>query len=73
MPRSLSTKLKVDEFYCLPCRKRCKGEEIHYKKIRNKKRDGVPTLRAYCKKCDCIVSKIIKEKDIDKMIDRFGK
>jgi hypothetical protein len=63
-PRSLKTKLKKDEFYCLSCRARAKGDNLKYKKIRNYKRGMVPMMKANCHKCDGKLAKIIKAKDM---------
>jgi hypothetical protein len=57
MPRPLNRKLKRDEFYCVSCRKACKGENIRKAKARV---TGQPMLKGYCSKCDCKVNKFVK-------------
>ena len=68
--------MKEREFYCVSCRSRVMvpAEDICVKIYKNKKMVGgkVPTLKSYCK-CDCKLTKFIKHKDTNKMIDKFGK
>jgi hypothetical protein len=75
MPSKLKTPLKQQEFYCLSCRKRvkCTATNICVKSFKNKKLGKVPTLRAYCKKCDCYLSKFIKHKDAARLTKKYGK
>lgn len=60
-PRSLKSKLKKDEFYCLKCRARVKGDNIKQKNVRNYKRGTVPMLKGVCHKCESKVNKIVKK------------
>lgn len=63
-------KLKQDEFYCLSCNKKCKGDDIKFKYIKNSKRK-VPTIKGYCHKCDCKVSKIVKNNAVQKLKSKY--
>ena len=76
MPRSLTTKLKQREFYCVKCRKRVAvpANDICVTVYRNKKvKGGVPALVGSCKKCDTNVNKFIKRNDKEKLINKFGR
>lgn len=74
--KSLKTKLKQQEFYCVCCRKRVKvpADDICVKVYKNYKiKGGVPALNGICKKCDCNVIKFIKHENKQRMIKKFGK
>jgi hypothetical protein len=74
MPAKLRTKLKQEEFYCVKCRKRVKGDDICIKTFKNKKSfGGIPTMMASCKKCDTSVYKFIKHSAKDRLTDKYGK
>ena len=51
--------LKKDEFYCLKCKKVCKGKKIKTVKTKT----GRYRMTAVCKskKCDCKLSKFISK------------
>jgi len=70
MPNKLKTKLKQQEFYCVKCRKRCKStkNDICIVEFKN----GSNAMEGQCSKCDCMMYKFIKDKDVDKLIDKFG-
>ena len=74
MPNKLNKKLSQNEFYCVKCRKRTKGEDICVKVLKNKKiKGGVPSLVADCVKCETVLYKFIKKNKKDSMIKKFGK
>lgn len=72
-PRKLTSKLKEGEFYCVSCRKRCKGDSIKVKKIRNKKLGPIPALKSKCPKCDTNVTKFIKWDSEKDMVSKYGR
>lgn len=63
-PPPLKSKLKKNEFYCVGCRKRVTGTDLHVKKVRNRKVGMVPMLKGYCRKCESKVNKFIKKSKI---------
>ena len=74
MPNKLKKKLSQNEFYCVKCRKRTKGDDICVKVLKNKKiKGGVPSLVADCAKCQTVLYKFIKQNKKDSMIKKFGK
>lgn len=75
MPAKLRTKLKQEEFYCVSCRKRVKGDDICIKTFRNKRMVGgsVPTMTGTCKKCETNVYKFIKHSAKDRLTEKYGK
>lgn len=60
-PRSLKTKLRKDEFYCVKCRARRKGNDVDYVYVKNYKRGKVPMMSGYCPKCETKVNKFVKK------------
>lgn len=60
-PRSLKTKLRKDEFYCVRCRARRKGFDIKFKNVKNYKRGTVPMMKGFCQKCETKVNKFVKK------------
>ena len=74
--KKLNTKLKQNEFYCVKCcaRKTAKTEDICVKKyINDKSSVGYkPALKAYCSKCETPLTKWIKHKDVDRLVDKYG-
>ena len=69
-PRALSTPLKVDEFYCVGCRKRCKSKPEHMGVVKFK--NGAVALNGYCGACDCEAYKFIKRKDESTRRNQYG-
>lgn len=72
-PRKLKAPLKVNEFYCVKCRKRVKLPKANMcvKMVHNSKRT-VPTLIGHCEKCDCKLHKFIKNSDVSEMTKKYG-
>lgn len=67
--------LKVNEFYCVSCRKRVtlKDADICVKVYANKKTGATPALRGKCSKCDTNVTKFIARDKAESLIKKFGK
>jgi hypothetical protein len=78
MPRcnKLKTKLTQNQFYCVKCCKRISAltDNICVTEYKNKKATGgyTPALRSYCITCDTPLTKWIKHKDVDRLIDKYG-
>ena len=72
MPR-LKTKLKEDEFYCVCCGKRRKGDNIKLKIYKNSKRTNgkVPMLKSRCDHCDCNMNKFVKDKAVPSLKKKY--
>lgn len=66
--------LKVNQFYCVACRKRVtlKDSAICVKVYSNKKTGSTPALRGKCS-CGTNVTKFIARDKADAMIKKFGK
>lgn len=74
MPASLRKKLKQDEFYCVSCRARVKGDDICVDVLKNRRvKGGVPTLAGYCKRCGTNVYKFVKRSAKDRLVDKYGR
>lgn len=71
-PKSLKKKLSAEEFYCVSCRGRKRGDEIHYREVKNSKRGKVPMLSASCKSCGHNLNKFVKVKDADKLKKKYA-
>ena len=69
--------LTQNQFYCVSSRHKITipSSDICFKNYKNSRmKDGnVPSLIAYCSKCDCKLTKFIKHKDADKLSKKFGK
>jgi hypothetical protein len=63
--------MKTNEFYCVACRKRVviSSDNICVAKLKN----GRHALKASCKKCDCNLTKFIKDNSVSSMKSKFGK
>jgi hypothetical protein len=72
-PKSPSRRLAVDEFYCVGCRKKVKGENIKLVYLDNAKRGKVPALKASCelngRRCKLI--KFVALADVPKLKQMF--
>lgn len=72
-PKSPSRRLAVDEFYCVGCRKKVKGENIKLVYLDNAKRGKVPALKASCelngRRCKLI--KFVSMADVPKLKQMF--
>lgn len=55
--KPLKNKLKKNEFYCVACKSREKGDKIKQTKARV---TGQPMLKGYCVKCESKVTKFVK-------------
>ena len=69
-------KLTLRQFYCVKCRKKVtsSADDICVKKYTNKKRKGgVHALRSQCNKCDTNLTKFVKNSQVEKLIEKFGK
>ena len=67
--------MKVNEFYCVKCRKIVKlnNSDICVETIKNKKIGNMPALKSNCKKCDTNLTKFVKVSDKDKLVKKFNK
>ena len=67
--------MKVNEFYCVKCRKivKLKNDDICVKSIKNKKIGSIPALKGYCQKCDVNLTKFVKRSDEEKLVKKFNK
>jgi hypothetical protein len=68
--------MQENEFYCVKCRGSVKvpKKDICLKVFKNKRvKDGVPALRAHCKKCDTSLTKFVKHSDKNKLMKKYGK
>jgi hypothetical protein len=66
-------KLKINEFYCVKCRKIVTGSNICVIMYNTAKRKNIPALKATCIKCDTNLTKFISNDNKDKMIEKYGK
>ena len=68
-------KLKINQFYCVSCRKKvsCGAEDIKLGYFKNYKATGgkVPALKSNCKNCDCKVSKFVKRDNVVSLKKKF--
>jgi hypothetical protein len=53
----LKGKLKKNEFYCVSCKARAKGDDVKQAKAR---KTGQPMLKGICVKCESKVAKFVK-------------
>lgn len=53
----LKGKLKQNEFYCVSCRARAKGDDVKNAKAR---KTGQPMLKGFCVRCENKVAKFVK-------------
>lgn len=70
----LKKKLTQTEFYCVSCckRVRCNGDDIKFKRIRNRRvKGGVPALKCECKHCGTNLTKFVKRKDAAKLKSKY--
>ena len=67
--------MKVNEFYCVKCRKAVKigADDICLKYFKNKKIGKVTALRAQCSKCDTNLTKFVKHDSAKKLEEKYGK
>lgn len=69
--------MKVNEFYCVKCRKKVslKPENICFQYLKNKnmKTGKMPSLKGICHKCDINLTKFIKHDDAKKLQKKYGK
>lgn len=74
MPNKLKTKLKQEEFYCVSCQARVKGQDICIETFRNKRvKGGVPTMVGDCPKCSTEVFKFIKHNQKTRLTKKYSK
>jgi hypothetical protein len=68
--RSKSKLTKVNEFYCLPCRKKITipANNICFTITKNKK----PMLKGRCAKCGGVANRFVKLSDAKSLKDKFG-
>tara|TARA_B100001094_G_C17966403_1_gene688090 strand:+ start:331 stop:573 length:243 start_codon:yes stop_codon:yes gene_type:complete len=69
-PSALKTPLRVDEFYCVGCRKRCKSNPEHMGVVKFK--NGAVALNGYCRECDCEAYKFIKRNQESTRRSQYG-
>lgn len=60
-PKPIKGKLKKNEFYCLSCRARVKGDSSYMRTVKNKKVGSVKMMKGYCHRCEGKVNKIVKK------------
>ena len=79
-PRKLTTRLKVNEFYCVKCQKRRVGQKMklgHFtyknKSSARKKKRQVPVLKSVCSQCDTKLFKIVKKQAVPALKKRLQK
>jgi len=67
--------MRVNEFYCVKCRKIVKigADDICLTYLKNKKIGKVPALRSECRKCDTNLTKFVKHASAKKLEEKYGK
>lgn len=67
-------KLRVNQFYCVKCRKRItlSKDDICFRDVKNYKRGVVPMVTGSCGKCSTTVNKFVKVSVADKMANKYG-
>jgi len=70
-------KMTERQFYCVSCRKRVTipSADICFKNIKNSKMVGgkMPSLVAYCEKCDCNLTKFVKHSKAKSLKSKYRK
>ena len=67
----LKKRLGVQEFYCVRCKRRQKGNDIKLSSVKNYKIGKVPMLKAECPKCECKMNKFVKRDDVPALKKKF--
>jgi hypothetical protein len=65
-----NNKLKADDdFYCVRCREKCKGNDIKLKKFKN----GRYGLQGICSKCDnTTVTRFVSNSDVERLKSKYS-
>lgn len=69
--------MRQNQFYCVSCRKKvsAKPDDICFKYLKNKnmKNGKMPSLKSECTKCNTNLTKFIKNDDVKKLQNKYGK